>query len=224
MTWRDLDASARRKTLIFVGVVCASLVWLFLPAGKSLLRRASAQSQFRQTPNPGARFVPMAQPAAPAPAPPIAAPASIVPPDPVHMMLGKWHGGAALPGRGALCELGLELRENDDKQGFSGLSTLSCRYVPTFSNGGDHIVTAEDRVKADLMSKGIFNPTSAIFEGTAQDGAIVLRAVQNIGVRDAVQHCEMVSLIARPFGANLAVTWQESGAPVCQGGDIVMVR
>jgi hypothetical protein len=75
---------------------------------------------------------------------------------------------------------------------------------------------------AETVRRGI-NTTSASFSGTAQQGGIVLHALDNVGVSEALQGCDMVSMTLKPFGeGRMSVKWQDTGKDLCAGGEMLL--
>ncbi len=200
------DRRAQRKAIVFGAALVIGLWWLFLPSPVSSGGTAGRRA-FRQ-------------PAAPPPAvvrvPPVVQPSRAVEPF-TKSVVGKWAGRETLPNRGQ-CVFGLELRGKEDET-FTAFSTLACVTLQPTGNPKDPVGFLE------LMRRGT-NPTSASFAGTSQDGAIVLHAVDNIGIAQALQGCEITAMSVRPFGDSaLSVKWQEKQTlPVCQGGELVALR
>jgi hypothetical protein len=120
-----------------------------------------------------------------------------------------------------MCTVGLTLQPGSDPQSFSAFSTLVC--MGNFLPG--HEDYNKDPVGLAEMARRITNPTSASFSGTAQNGGIALRATDNIGVSEAIQGCDMVSMTLKPFGDNfLSVKWQDTGKAFCAGGEMLLAR
>jgi len=86
---------------------------------------------------------------------------------------------------------GLELDRKADKT-YAAFSTLGCVALNPTGDKKDPLGFVE------TMRRGT-NATSASFAGAEQDGAIVLHAVENIGVSEALQGCEITAMTLRPF-------------------------
>jgi hypothetical protein len=215
------NPQAQRKLFIFAGVLLFGLGWLLLPL---VLRHHSAdvQASARQQAIARAaaiRAASVAPVAAPAPAVPLA-PSAL--PDPYSYMLGKWSGQAVLMERGT-CGLLVELHEGGDKS-FSGFSTLSCAPTVLETMAREH---GKKLTPAEMVNETMkdINPASASFTGVAKDGAILLQAVDNVGVSQTIDRCEMLSMSLRGFGdGRLSVKWQEKERGVCHCGEMVLPR
>lgn len=199
------DPRAQRKAIIFAAALGIAVWWLFLPSPFS----------FRAT--LGRRAV-----VAQAPAPPVVLRMPVVQPPPAmdpftKSVVGKWAGRETLPSRGQ-CVFGLELNRKADKT-YTASSTLGCVALNATGDKKDPLGFAE------TMRRGT-NATFASFAGTEQGGAIVLHAVDNIGVSEALNGCEITAMTLRPFGDSaLSVKWQERETlPLCQGGELVALR
>jgi len=209
MKWQELDPKAQRKALILGVLIALALLVLIWPAGVSLWR-SPARPPLRQKPTPFSRPGPVVHAAPPlTPAPPL---------DPMARLLGKWDGRESLADRG-VCLLSLELRPGNESQSFSGFSTLAC----TGSSLPGGAEASKDPVGLGTMMRRAMNYTSASFSGKAKDGSIVLNALDNIGVGEALQGCDMVSMTLKPFGeGRMSVRWQETGKGVCTGGEMLL--
>jgi hypothetical protein len=207
MTWRELDPKARRKALIFGAFVAVALLILIWPRSLSVSHRA-----IRQKPMPMRNAGPVR---AATPQPFAMPPQPVATPDPVAKLIGKWEGGQWLTDRG-VCHLSLELRPGNDRQSFSAFSIVGCTGSALPGN-------SKDPVGFSNMMRPAMNPTSASFSGTAQGDGVALRATDNIGVAEAVEGCDMVSMTLKPFGDNrMSVRWQDTGKPVCKGGEMLL--
>lgn len=199
------DARAQRKAIIFGAGLVIALWWLFLPSPFSFGGTAGRRA-FR--------------PAPAAPTPVVRVPVVQPPPaiDPfTKSVVGKWAGRETLPNRGQ-CVLGVDVRKGE-KENFLVFTGLVCAALNPTGNQKDPLGFVE------TLRRGT-NVTNASFSGTAQDGAIVLHAVENIGVSEVLQGCEITAMTLRPFSDNgLSVKWQEKQTlPVCQGGELVALR
>jgi hypothetical protein len=206
MTWQELDPKAQRKALIFAALVGLALLVLIWPTGVSLWR-SPARPQPRQRPMGNAGPVVRAAPPHPAP-------------DPLTKLLGKWEGRVSLADRG-VCHLSLELGPGSDRQGFQAFSTFAC--PGNLLSGGDQ--ARKDPAGLETMMSRAINTTSASFSGKAEDGGIVLHALDNVGVSEAFEGCDMVSMTLKTFGENrMSVRWQETGKGVCTGGEMLLAH
>lgn len=205
--WEALDEKARRNTKITVVAVAAAIIWLTWP-GSASPGRSSARLRPVQTPISAA--------GKPGPVVHAAAPPVLPASDPLAKMLGKWGGAESLPNRG-MCNLMLELRPGSDHQGFSAFSTLGC--LANLPGDSKDPAGLAERVRRSI------NPTSASFSGAAGSDGIVLHAIDNIGVSESLQGCDMVSMTVKPFGeGRMSVRWQETGNGVCTGGEMLLAR
>jgi hypothetical protein len=218
------NPQAQRKFFIFGAVLLVTLGWLILPSWFSHYKaeaRARANQQAIEKAaamKPSPVVAPVAAPVvAPAPVP-VPVPA----PDPYGVLLGKWIGQTTLAERGT-CGLYVELNKKDDKT-FAGFSTVSC------SPSVFELIAkrkAKKPTPGEIISDNIkaMNPVSSSFTGMAKDGAVVLQAVENIGVSASIDGCEMLSMTLREFGdGRLSVKWQEKETGKCHGGEMIAVR
>jgi len=137
------------------------------------------------------------------------------PPSATNAFTGIWQGEAALPSRGGVCHLKLELRQTDAKQTrITGYLSMLCAHGvagrrPTFADSA-------------IAATGRLNPVSAVLSGEPDDAALKLRVENNIGVTLAGHGCAMTSFTATRFGNNqLATQWQDS---MCGDGQIMLSK
>jgi hypothetical protein len=125
------------------------------------------------------------------------------PPAPFRGLLGQYSGRATVPALG-ICSLQFELRDNREKIGFAGYSTLTCVYPYAWRRSPyAHAVAPR--------------PTSAILSGVAEDGLIRFNAVDKVAGR-----CAPRTYAVKPFGNNQIVAqWKDS---TCGGGSMVLSR
>ena len=202
MKWQELDARARRKTLLFCGVVSAALIALVWPSGASSPKRLLVR---RESGNYVAPVVPygVARRAAPIPYVPM-------PLAPDLGLLGRWMSAStALPKRG-MCNLWLEIARKLDEPGkYTGAATLSC-YPNPFMNGN----------KPDLQPSNLFtrlNALSAEMTGEWEKDAIAFRLdkVLNDG------GCPWTAFSVSRFGSQFLSAQFQDG---CGGGSMVVAR
>ena len=135
-------------------------------------------------------------------------------------LAGMYFGRLALAHRGS-CTFRLEVKHEAGQETFTGYSTLACFPSPqqlTARYGGDKARVAEALERAR-------NPTSVILTGKAEGNALRLNAVQNVGVRETQDGCDIVSLSLSAFGGTqAAVEWREAQQGICQGGQMVLTK
>jgi hypothetical protein len=237
------DTVAQRKFLIFGGVVVTGIAVVMLPSPFSSHKDAPPTQAIAGRTAPGRTLKPPpavlpapvvtatapviagGNPATPAPLPDVALP----PADTLAKLTGKWSGSVYLRNRGN-CQIGLTIEfSGDGKSGqpYRAGSDLSC--APTFfeilgdasKNAGKKVNPAEEMAKLGTLS----SPTSATLAGVSQDGAIVLKAVENVGVVLNPNNCEMLSMTLRDVpGGKMSVKWQETERGNCHGGEMEMTR
>jgi hypothetical protein len=199
MKWQDLDAKAKRNALILAALIALALLMLLWPDSVPVPRAPVGRKV-----SPVGRRVEAAPPRPPA--------------DPLSRMLGKWEGIGHSSDRG-ICLLELEVRPGPEEHGYQVFSTLSC--APGSAREEARLRT--DRAGFMAALKGTLNYTSASFSGRAQDGGMVLGAMDNMGVIEG--GCYMASMTLKAFGdARLSVRWQETGNPPCAGGEMLLTH
>jgi hypothetical protein len=147
-------------------------------------------------------------------------PVVIAPPvDPWAAWFGSYTGDINLPHRGQ-CHLTFAVAPVAGKAGaYSGASELSCFDVTA--------IAAHQARGGPMATTLALNPTRAVFEGAAQDGALVFHAVDNIIQPGTFKACEMVSVSERPFmEKKLSAKWQEkqSESGICGGGELILSK
>jgi hypothetical protein len=124
---------------------------------------------------------------------------------------GVWEGRGRVPGPRGLCDLRLELKQNEPGH-YSGYSRFSCISMEPLTNPKD--INAATNIVNHL------NPEAAILTGTVEKGGIHLKTDKAIGTD--ISGCAVTELTVTPFGATaLAAEWLEG---TCPGGNLMMQR
>ena len=142
---------------------------------------------------------------------PAGAPAAA--PNALRKLLGKWQGSAPLQPNGGICNLQLEVRENQEKGGYAGYSMMTCPL-----SMADVMMPVRNRASQAAAMRAIRKaqtPMSAILAGTADDDSIQFRVDKNLG-----SDCAMTVL---PFGTD-QIAAEFKGDPSCQGAHMVLRR
>ena len=143
---------------------------------------------------------------------PGAAPNAGVPPQPLPFdnLLGTWQGLATFSGS-TFCGMKLELRRKQDAPDkYAGFPELLC--TPASAMGG------VARGKVPQVS-----PMSAVFTGSAGDGAIIFTLDKALGT--SAEGCSLSTLSVTPFGTDeIAAEWSEGNCDHPQHGQMMMKR
>jgi hypothetical protein len=168
----------------------------------SALRMAYAQQQGnrqRQKPKPDSAAT-QSPAVEPSPAEP-----------PLPNLSGVWESHGQVPGGRGMCDLRLELKQNDPSH-YSAFSRFSCL-------NNEAIVHPKDaNVLNNILTHT--NPDAAILTGAVEKGSIHFHADKTIGTD--INGCAVTEFTVTPFGASaVAAEWLEG---TCQGGSLLMQR
>jgi len=135
-----------------------------------------------------------------------------VPPQPLPFdnLLGTWQGLATFSGS-TFCGMKLELRRKQDAPDkYAGFPELLC--TPASAMGG------VARGKVPQVS-----PMSAVFTGSAGDGAIIFTLDKALGA--SAEGCSLSTLSVTPFGTDeIAAEWSEGNCDHPQHGQMMLKR
>jgi hypothetical protein len=131
-----------------------------------------------------------------------------VPPE-LQGLSGIWRGRGAFEGRG-LCDLKLELHEQDRPGHYTAFSSLTC-------SGAGPLVKNANAATATINQ---IDPEAAILSGGVEGNSIKFKIDKVTGV-DA-NHCVFSSFALTPFGdRQLASEWTED---ICMGGQMILKK